>query len=111
MQNIISWKTSYDQLDGETDTFSLCLLFSTLYDQVGPQEPGVVYPGEAEVNVVLDPGDIACLQMTKDSCTVLLEEDGIYRVKVTQTNTVGATINDSLSFNCECKKLCNLCYL
>ena len=67
----------------------------------------MVYPGEAEVNVVLNPGDIACLQMTKDSCTVLLEEDGIYRVKVTQTNTVGATVNDSLTFNCECKKLCN----
>ena len=67
----------------------------------------MVYPGEAEINVVLDPGDIACLQITKDSCTVLLEEDGIYRVKVTQTNTVGATVNDSLTFNCECKKLCN----
>ena len=65
----------------------------------------MVYPGEAEVNVVLDPGDIACLQMTKESCTVLLEEDGIYRVKVIQTNTVGATVNDSLTFNCECKTL------
>ena len=67
----------------------------------------MVYPGEAEVNVVLEPGDITCLQMTEDSCTVLLEEDGIYRVKVTQTNTVGVTVNDSLTFNCECKKLCS----
>ena len=64
----------------------------------------MVYPGETKFNVVLDPGDIACLQMTKDSCIVLLEEDGIYKVKVTQTNTVGATVNDSLIFNCECQK-------
>ena len=74
--------------------------------QVGPQEPGVVYPGEDEVSVELDPGDIACL-MNEDStsCTAMIERDAVYQVTITQTNGVGTTTNNSLSFNsmfCTC---------
>ena len=73
--------------------------------QVGPQEPGVVYPGKIEVSVELDPGDIACL-MNEDStsCTATIEKDTVYQVTITQTNGVGKT-NHSLSFNsmfCTC---------
>ena len=68
--------------------------------QVGPQEPGVVYPGEVEVSVELDPGNIACL-MNEDStsCTAMIERDTVYQVTITQTNRVGATTNNSLSFD------------
>ena len=69
--------------------------------QVGPQEPGVVYPGEVEVSVELDPGDIACL-MNEDitSCTATIERDAVYHVRITQTNNVGATV-DNLTLNCK----------
>ena len=68
--------------------------------QVGPQDPGVVYPGEMEVSVELDPGDIACV-MNEDntSCTATIEIDAVYQVTITQTNGVGATTNNSLSFD------------
>ena len=69
--------------------------------QVGPQEPGVVYPGEVEVSVELDPGDIACL-MNEDStsCTAIIERDAVYQVIITQTNDVGATV-DNLTLDCK----------
>ena len=46
--------------------------------QEGPREPGVVYLGEEEVNVVLDSGNIACLnEIDNDmSCTATIKEDG-----------------------------------
>ena len=75
--------------------------------QVDPQEPGVVYPGEVEVSVELDPGDIACL-MNEDStsCTATIERDAVYQVTITQTNGVGTTSNESLTFDC---KFCITC--
>ena len=68
---------------------------------MGPQEPGVVYPGEDEVSVKLDPGDIVCL-MNEDStsCTATIETDAVYQVTITQTNKVGATV-DNLTLNCK----------
>ena len=62
----------------------------------------MVYPGEERVNVVLDPGNIVCLnEIEKDmSCTATIKEDGDYRVKITRTNEVGEKINDSLTFEC-----------
>ena len=73
-----------------------------IFFQEGPREPGVLYPGEKEVNVVLDPGNIACLNEIENdmSCTVTIEEDGVYRVKITRSNQVGEKINDSLTFKC-----------
>ena len=70
--------------------------------QEGPREPGVVYLGEEEVNVVLDPGNIACLNDIENdmSCTATIKEDGVYKVKITTTNQVGERINDSLTFEC-----------
>ena len=69
--------------------------------QVAPQEPGVVYPGEDEVSVELDPGDIACL-MNEDStsCTATIEIDAVYQVTITQTNRGGATV-DNLNLDCK----------
>ena len=68
--------------------------------QVSPQKSGVVYPGEDEVSVELDPGDIACL-MNEDStsCTATIGRNAVYQVTITQTNRVGATTNNSLSFD------------
>ena len=73
-----------------------------IFFQEGPREPGVVYLGEKEVNVVLNPGNIACLNEIENdmSCTVTIEEDGVYRVKITRSNQVGEKINDSLTFKC-----------
>ena len=39
----------------------------------------MVYPGEERVNVVLDPGNIACFGNDM-SCTATIKEDGVYRV-------------------------------
>ena len=63
----------------------------------------MVYPGEERVNVVLDPGNIACLnEIDNDmSCTATMKEDGVYRVKITRTNEVAKTVNDSFTFQCE----------
>ena len=60
----------------------------------------MVYPGEERVNVVLDPGNIACLnEIDNDmSCTATIKEDGVYRVKITRANEVGVTVNDSFTF-------------
>ena len=67
---------------------------------MGPQEPGVVYPGEVEVSVELDPGDIACLiDEDSTSCTATIETDAVYQVTITQTNGVGTTTKNSLSFD------------
>ena len=62
-----------------------------------------MYLGEERVNVVLDPGNIACLsEIDNDmSCTVTIKEDGVYRVKITRANEVGETVNNSLTFPCE----------
>ena len=71
--------------------------------QEGPKEPGVVYPGVERGNVVLDPGNIACLNGIESiaSCTATIKEDGDYRVRITRTNEVGETVNDSFTFQCE----------
>ena len=63
----------------------------------------MVYPGEERVNVVLDPGNIACLnEIVNDmSCTATIKEDGVYRVKITRANEVGERVNDSFTFQCE----------
>ena len=70
--------------------------------QEGPREPGVVYPGEERVNVVLDPGNIACLNEIENvmSCTATIKEDGVYRVKTIRANEAGERINDSFTFEC-----------
>ena len=96
-------------------TWMVSLLFNGLQRcqmsllQVGPREPGVVYPGEERVNVVLDPGNIACLNGIENiaSCAATIKEDGVYRVKITRdrvkitrANEVGERINDSLTFEC-----------
>ena len=61
----------------------------------------MVYLGEIEVSVELDPGDIACLMNEEStSCTATIERDAVYEVTVTQTNGVGTTTNNSLSFDC-----------
>ena len=62
----------------------------------------MVYLDEEEVNVVLDPGNIACLnEIDNDmSCTATIKEHGVYKVKITTTNQVGERINDSLTFEC-----------
>ena len=63
----------------------------------------MVYPGEEKVNVVLDPGNIACLNgIDNDAgCAATIKEDGVYRVKITRTNEVAKTVNDSFTFQCE----------
>ena len=89
-------------------TWMVSLLFNGLQRcqmsllQGGPREPGVVYPGEERVNVVLDTGNIACLNEIENvmSCAATIKEDGVYGVKITRTNEVGERINDSLTFEC-----------
>ena len=63
----------------------------------------MVYPGEEKVNVVLDPGNIACLNgIDNDAgCAATIKEDGVYRVRITRANEFGETVNDSFTFPCE----------
>ena len=63
----------------------------------------MVYPGEERVNVVLDPGNIACLNVIDNDagCAATIKEDGVYRVKITRTNEVAITVNESFTFQCE----------
>ena len=63
----------------------------------------MVYPGEESVNVVLDPGNIACLNDIDNdmSCTATIKEDGVYRVIIIRANEVGETVNDGFTFQCE----------
>ena len=67
----------------------------------------MVYPGEERVNVVLDPGNIACLNGIENiaSCAATIKEDGDYRVIIIRANEVGETVNDSFTFPFECKHL------
>ena len=67
----------------------------------------MVYPGEERVNVVLDPGNIACLNGIDNdaSCATTIKEDGVYRVIIIRSNEVGETVNDSFTFPCECQHL------
>ena len=61
----------------------------------------MVYPGEDEVSVELDPGDIPCLiNEDSTSCTATIERDAVYQVTITQTNGVGATV-DNLTLDCK----------
>ena len=47
-----------------------------------------MYSGEEKVNVVLDPGNIACLNGIEDdmSCAATIKEDGVYRVIIIRAN-------------------------
>ena len=67
------------------------------------EEEGVVYPGEVEVRVDLDPGDMACSGVTADdiSCTVNITRDDNYTVSLTLSNDVGSTQPVESMFNCE----------
>ena len=58
----------------------------------------MVYP----VNVVLDPGNIACLNEIENvmSCTATIKEDGVYRVITIRANEAEEKINDSFTFEC-----------
>ena len=56
----------------------------------------MVYPGEVEVSVELDP---ACLNEDSTSCTATIGINAVYQVTITQTNRVGATTNNCLSFD------------
>ena len=69
--------------------------------QEGPSEPGVAYPGEEKVKVVLDPGNIACMNgIDNDArCAVIIKEGGVYRVKIAINNEVGQT---TFIFQCRC---------
>ena len=74
-------------------------------DQYGTEteEEGVVYPGEVEVRVDLDPGDISCSDVTADdtTCTVNITADEDYTVNLTLSNDVGSTQPVESMFNCE----------
>ena len=67
------------------------------------EEEGVAYPGEVEVRVDLDPGDMACSGVTADdtSCTVNITRDEDYTVSLTLSNDVGSTQPVETTFNCE----------
>ena len=67
------------------------------------EEEGVVYPGEVEVRVDLDLGDMACSGVTADdiSCTVNITRDDNYTVSLTLSNDVGSTQPVESMFNCE----------
>ena len=63
----------------------------------------MVYPGEVEVRVDLNPGDMACSGVTADdiSCTVNITRDDNYTVSLTLSNDVGSTQHVERKFNCE----------
>ena len=67
------------------------------------EEEGVVYPGEVEVRVDLDPGDMVCSGVTADdiSCTVNITRDDNYTVSLTLSNDVGSTQPVESMFDCE----------
>ena len=67
------------------------------------EEEGVVYPGEVEVRVDLDPGNMTCSGVTADdiSCTVNITRDDNYTVSLTLSNDVGSTQPVESMFNCE----------
>ena len=70
--------------------------------QSGTKALRVVYPEVVDVDVVLNPGDIACSGVTPEntSCVANIIEDGVYSVTVTMTNDIGSTQAMRI-FNCE----------
>ena len=66
---------------------------------------GVEYPGEVEVIVELDPGNIVCSDVTTEdtSCTVSITDDDVYTVSLTLSNEVGSTQAALNTFDCELK--------
>ena len=73
--------------------------------QYGAEAEGVVYPREVVVSVELDPGSIACSDVTTDdtNCTVSITGDNVYTVSLTLRNDVGSTQAALKMFNCELK--------
>ena len=61
----------------------------------------MAYPGEEKVKVVLDPGNIACMNgIDNDArCAIIIKEGGVYRVKIAINNEVGQT---TFIFQCRC---------
>ena len=80
----------------------LCVLAPAQYGNE-TEEEGVVYPGEVEVSVELDPRDMACSDVTADdiSCSVSITRDEDYTVSLTLSNDVGSTPPVESMFNCE----------
>ena len=66
---------------------------------------GVEYPGEVEVIVELNPGNIVCSDVTTEdtSCTVSITRDDVYTVSLTLSNDVGSTQAALNTFDCELK--------
>ena len=90
-----------------TFTVCLCMLVPVQYGNK-TEEESVVYPGEVEVHVDLDPGDITCPDMTTDdiSCTVNITRDDNYTVSLTLSNDVGSTQLVIATFNCKLSVNC-----
>ena len=85
-----------------------CNVTSTpLYNvlQYGAEEKDVVYPGEVVVSVELDPGNIACSDVTTEdtSCIASITRDDVYTVSLTLRNDVGSTQAVVDMFDCELK--------
>ena len=62
----------------------------------------MVYPVEV-VTAILDPGDVACQEMTATDtgCTAVIRKDDLYRVHISRANKLGLTIDDEFTFDCE----------
>ena len=57
----------------------------------------IVYPGVVQVNVKLDPGNIACSNVTTDdtSCIVNITKDDNYTITIALRNDEGVTTETS----------------
>ena len=80
----------------------LCVLAPAQYGNETDEE-GVVYPGEVEVRVDLDPEAMGCSDVTADdtSCTATITRDEDYTASLTLSNDVGPTPPVEDMFNCE----------
>ena len=70
--------------------------------QYGDELEGVVYPGAVEASVVMDPGDIDCIDVSTGGtrCTAFIP-GGVYTVSLTVTNDVGSAQPVTHTFDCE----------
>ena len=82
--------------------FHWLLVVEVYFVQYGTEEEGVIYPGEVEVTVDLDPEVVGCSDVTADdiSCIATITTNANYTVSLTVTNNLNAATVQQ-TFDCE----------
>ena len=81
---------------------SVSLVVGAYFVQYGTEEEGVIYPGDVEVTVDLDPEAVGCSDVTADdtSCIATITNNANYTVSLTVTNDLNAATVQK-TFDCE----------